>query len=425
MPANKKFRPVMYRKATEPRRRSRAWRVLEPSEPIRKTARRFNRPGRSPIRPLDCHPERSAAESKDRVASPLGSAPGFLDFSRNDESLRREPSIFATERESIITRNTSPDVGFETSLNPYRGCEHGCIYCYARPTHEYLGFSAGLDFESKIMVKTNAPELLRAELESPRWQPQTLVLSGVTDPYQPVERKLRITRGCLEVLAKFRNPVAIITKNHLVTRDIDILRELAACNAVAVNVSVTSLDPTLQRVLEPRTTSPQGRLDAIEQLRAANIPVGVMVAPIIPGLTDHEVPKILDACAKAGAQFAGYTIIRLPWAVAPLFEHWLEEHFPDRKEKGAAANPASPRKPAEQFAVAHAHDGRRDFRRANRIAIQSRLSSRRHRRAADAFVQIISPIDDSAAPLWLTLTSATHESRALFRLGSALDSIDR
>src|SRR5438094_1846225 len=234
---------------------------------------------------------------------------------------------------SVITRNNSPDVGFETSLNPYRGCEHGCIYCYARPTHEYLGFSAGLDFESKIMVKTNAPELLRAELESTRWQPQTLVLSGVTDPYQPVEQKLQITRGCLDVLAKFRNPVAIITKNHLVTRDIDILRELAACNAAAVNVSVTSLDPTLQRVLEPRTTSPQGRLYAIEQLRAAKIPVGVMVAPIIPGLTDHEVPKILDACAKAGAQFAGYTIIRLPWAVAPLFEHWLEEHFPDRKDK--------------------------------------------------------------------------------------------
>jgi len=224
-------------------------------------------------------------------------------------------------------------VGFETSLNPYRGCEHGCIYCYARPTHEYLGFSAGLDFESKIMVKMNAPELLRAELESPRWQPQTLVLSGVTDPYQPVERKLRITRGCLEVLATFRNPVAIITKNRLVTRDVDFLSDLAKRNAVAVNISVTSLDPNLQRVLEPRTSTPQARLEAIRQLRSAGIPTGVMVAPIIPGLTDHEVPRILDACAKAGAQFAGYTVVRLPWAVAPLFEHWLEEHFPERKEK--------------------------------------------------------------------------------------------
>ena len=250
-----------------------------------------------------------------------------------EETQRHPTQYFRDGTKSIISRNSSPDVGFETSLNPYRGCEHGCIYCYARPTHEYLGFSPGLDFESKIMVKMNAPELLRAELESPRWQPQTLVLSGVTDPYQPIEKKLQITRGCLEVLGHFRNAVAIITKNHLVTRDIDLLCELATCNAAAVNVSVTSLDQDLQRVLEPRTTSPRGRLDAIEQLHKANIPVGVMVAPIIPGLTDHEVPKILDACAKAGAQFAGYTIIRLPWAVAPLFEHWLEEHFPERKEK--------------------------------------------------------------------------------------------
>jgi len=258
----------------------------------------------------------------------------FLDLEPDtEEQPRRETQYFRDGTKSIITRNTSPDVGFETSLNPYRGCEHGCIYCYARPTHEYLGFSAGLDFESKIMVKTNAPELLRAELESTRWRPQTLVMSGVTDPYQPVEKKLQITRGCLEVLAKFKNPVAIITKNRLVTRDIDLLCELAKYNAVAVNLSVTSLDPDLQRILEPRTSSPQARLDAIGQLRSAGIPTGVMVAPVIPALTDHEIPKILDACAKAGAQFAGYTIIRLPWAVAPLFEHWLEEHFPDRKEK--------------------------------------------------------------------------------------------
>jgi DNA repair photolyase len=251
----------------------------------------------------------------------------------DEQQPRRETQYFRDGTKSIITRNNSPDVGFETSLNPYRGCEHGCIYCYARPTHEYLGFSAGLDFESKIMVKTNASELLRAELESPHWKPQTLVMSGVTDPYQPIERKLRVTRGCLEVLAKFRNPVAIITKNRLVMRDVDLLRELAGYDAVAVNISVTSLDANLQRVLEPRTTSPAGRLDTIRQLRAAKIPIGVMVAPIIPGLTDHEVPKILEACAEAGAQFAGYTIIRLPWAVAPLFEHWLEEHFPDRKQK--------------------------------------------------------------------------------------------
>jgi DNA repair photolyase len=218
-------------------------------------------------------------------------------------------------------------------VNPYRGCEHGCIYCFARPTHEYLGLSAGLDFESKIMVKTDAAKLLEEELSSSKWKPQVLVMSGVTDPYQPVERKLRITRGCLEVLAKFRNPLAIITKNRLVTRDVDLLGELARFDASAVNVSVTSLDPNLQRVLEPRTSSPSARLEAIATLRAAGIPVGVMVAPIIPGLTDHEVPRIVEACARAGAQFAGYTIVRLPWAIAPLFEHWLDEHFPEKKEK--------------------------------------------------------------------------------------------
>jgi DNA repair photolyase len=250
-----------------------------------------------------------------------------------EERPRRATQYFRDASKTIIARNNSPDVGFETSLNPYRGCEHGCIYCYARPTHEFLGFSAGLDFESKIMVKTDAPELLEAELSSPRWQPQTLVLSGVTDPYQPVERKLEITRRCLQVLLKFRNPVAIITKNRLVTRDADLLGKLAGHKAAAVNISVTSLDPKLQQVLEPRTSTPAARLATIERLRNAGIPVGVMVAPIIPGLTDHEVPKILEACASAGAQFAGYTVVRLPWAVAPLFERWLEEHFPDRKER--------------------------------------------------------------------------------------------
>jgi DNA repair photolyase len=234
---------------------------------------------------------------------------------------------------TIIAHNDSPDVGFEASINPYRGCEHGCIYCYARPTHEFLGFSAGLDFESRIMVKENAPELLAAEWAKPGWKPQTLVMSGVTDPYQPVERRLQITRRCLKVLARFRNPVGIITKNQLVTRDLDLLGELAAHRAAAVNISITSLDPKLQRVLEPRTSTPRARLEAIRQLRAAAIPVGVMTAPIIPGLNDHEVPAILAAAAEAGAQFAGYTVVRLPYAVAPLFERWLEEHFPDRKEK--------------------------------------------------------------------------------------------
>ena len=250
-----------------------------------------------------------------------------------EERPRQATQFFRDGTKTIIARNESPDVGFETSVNPYRGCEHGCIYCFARPTHEYLGFSAGLDFESRIMVKMDAPRLLEEEFSSPKWEPRVIMLSGVTDPYQPIERKLQITRKCLEVLVRFRNPVAVITKNRLITRDIDLLGELAQSQCVGVNVSVTSLDEKLQRVLEPRTSSPKARLDAVSQLRAAGIPVGVMVAPIIPGLTDHEVPAIVDACAKAGAQFAGYTIVRLPWAIAPLFEHWLEEHFPEKKEK--------------------------------------------------------------------------------------------
>jgi DNA repair photolyase len=250
-----------------------------------------------------------------------------------EEKPPRPTQFFRDATKTIIARNQSPDVGFEASINPYRGCEHGCIYCFARPTHEYLGFSAGLDFESRIMVKSDAPRLLEAELSSPKWKPQVLMMSGVTDCYQPVERKLRITRSCLEVIAKFRNPVGILTKNRLVTRDIDILSELARHEAVVVNLSVTTLDAKLQRILEPRTSPPAARLDAAAQLRAANIPVGVMVAPVIPGINDHEIPAIVAACAKTGAQFAGHVLLRLPWAVAPLFERWLEEHFPERKAK--------------------------------------------------------------------------------------------
>lgn len=234
---------------------------------------------------------------------------------------------------SIITFNDSPDVGFTASINPYRGCEHGCSYCYARPTHEFLGFSAGLDFESKILVKEDAPELLRKELTAAAWQPQVLSISGVTDCYQPVERRLRLTRRCLEVLAEFRNPVGVVTKNHLVTRDTDLLADLAKDQAAVVFLSITTLDGDLARVLEPRASQPAGRLAALAELTAAGVPVGVMVAPVIPGLTDHEVPAILEAAAKAGARAAGYVPVRLPLAVAPLFEAWLERHFPDRKER--------------------------------------------------------------------------------------------
>ncbi|AGA29068.1 PA0069 family radical SAM protein [Singulisphaera acidiphila] len=251
----------------------------------------------------------------------------------HDEVPAPSTQLLKDSSRTIIATNDSPDISFDASINPYRGCEHGCIYCYARPTHEFLGFSAGLDFETKIMVKEDAPELLRRELSSPRWKPKTIALSGVTDAYQPVERRLRLTRRCLEVLAEFRNPVVIITKNRLVTRDLDLLAALAEHRAAAVFLSVTTLDAGLARTLEPRASIPEFRLSAIAKLAAAGVPAGVLVAPVIPGLTDHELPAIVAAAAQAGAQFAGFTPIRLPLGVGPLFEDWLTRHFPDRKEK--------------------------------------------------------------------------------------------
>ncbi|HLX72635.1 MAG TPA: PA0069 family radical SAM protein [Verrucomicrobiae bacterium] len=254
------------------------------------------------------------------------------DWNPEEDPLPRTQFLKDTSK-TIIAYNDSPDIGFEASVNPYRGCEHGCIYCYARPLHEYLGFSSGLDFETKIMVKENAPTLLREELASPKWKPQLIAISGVTDCYQPVERKLKLTRGCLEVLAEFRNPVGIITKNFLVTRDIDVLSELAKYQAVSVFISVTTLDTDLRKIMEPRTSPPAARLEAIRRLSDAGVRVGILMAPIIPGLTDHEIPAVLDAAAKAGAKSAGHVTLRLPYAVAPLFEQWLQTHFPDRKEK--------------------------------------------------------------------------------------------
>jgi len=246
--------------------------------------------------------------------------------------LPRTQFIKDTSR-SIIAKNDSPDIGFDRSINPYRGCEHGCVYCYARPYHEFLGYSAGLDFETKILVKEDAPELLREELSSPKWEPQVIAISGATDANQPAERVYGLTRRCLEVLVEFRNPALIITKNHLVTRDADLLAELAKHRAAGVVVSVTTLDPGLARLMEPRTSTPARRLAAIATLAAAGVPVGVNVAPIVPGLTDSEIPAILKAAAKAGATFAGHTVVRLPYAVKDLFSQWLADHFPDRKDK--------------------------------------------------------------------------------------------
>jgi DNA repair photolyase len=244
-----------------------------------------------------------------------------------------DTQFFEDTSRSIISYNDSPDVGFDASINPYRGCEHGCIYCYARPTHEYLGFSAGLDFEARILVKADAPELLHRELSSARWKPQVLAISGVTDPYQPIERRLQLTRRCLRVLADFRNPVVIITKSHLVTRDVDVLGELARFDAARVFLSITTLDGSLVRVMEPRASHPTRRLAAIETLSQAGVPTGMLVAPVIPGLTDHELPSIIAAAVQAGARSAGYVTLRLPHGVGPLFEQWLAQHFPDRKDK--------------------------------------------------------------------------------------------
>lgn len=260
----------------------------------------------------------------------------YLDYDPDEETGEKpspDTKLITDHTKEIISANKSPDIPFNKSINPYRGCEHGCIYCYARPTHEFLGMSAGLDFESRIVVKYEAASLLRQKLEKKSWEPETLVMSGVTDPYQPVESELEITRSCIEVLAECRHPLVIITKNYLVTRDIDLLSELAKYRAVRVALSITTLDGELAGIMEPRTSRPVRRLEAIRRLTAAGIPVSVNVAPVIPGLTDHECVQILEEAQKAGADQAGYTLLRLPYGVKDLFLTWLEQHYPERKQK--------------------------------------------------------------------------------------------
>ncbi|MEX2401424.1 MAG: PA0069 family radical SAM protein [Rhodothermales bacterium] len=250
-----------------------------------------------------------------------------------DELRQVETAYFVDDTKSILAKNESPDVGFTYSINPYRGCEHGCIYCYARPSHEYLGFSAGLDFETKILVKERAPVLLSAAFQKPSWDPQVVALSGNTDPYQPIDRRLELTRRCLEVFLKHRNPVAIITKNYLVTRDVDVLEEMARLNLVTVALSITTLRSDLVGVMEPRTSRPGRRLQAIEELARRGIPTSVNVAPVVPGLTDEEMPAILEAAADRGASRAAYIMLRLPGPVTELFLDWLSREFPDRVNK--------------------------------------------------------------------------------------------
>ncbi|SRR5579883_220489 len=234
---------------------------------------------------------------------------------------------------SILAKNDSPDLGFSYSINAYRGCEHGCAYCYARPSHEYLGFNAGIDFESKIMVKHDAAKLLREEFSRKSWKPQVIMMSGNTDCYQPAEREFRITRQILEVLLEFRNPVGIVTKNTLILRDVDILSEMAKLDLIAIHFSVTTLDRKLARKLEPRTPTPERRLQAMKTLNDAGVPAGVMIGPVIPGLNDEEIPAILRTSREAGATSAGYNIVRLPFAVKSIFEEWLEKNVPLEAKK--------------------------------------------------------------------------------------------
>ena len=241
-----------------------------------------------------------------------------------------ETTVTEEKARKIITRNDSPDIGFDRSINPYRGCEHGCVYCFARPTHSYMGLSSGLDFETKLFAKPDAPELLERELASPNYSPRVIAIGTNTDPYQPIERKYEIMRGILEVLERAGHPVGIVTKSALVTRDIDILSRMARRNLVKVALSVTSLDPKLARTMEPRAATPPKRIEAIRQLSEAGIPTSVMVAPVVPAINDMEIERILDAAHAAGAREAGYVLLRLPLEVRDLFREWVMENFPDR-----------------------------------------------------------------------------------------------
>lgn len=239
-------------------------------------------------------------------------------------------TVLPDRARSVITSNNSPDVGFDVSINPYRGCAHGCVYCFARPTHSYLGLSPGLDFETKLFYKADAVSILEAELSKPKYVCKTIALGINTDGYQPLEKRLEVTRGILAVLARCRHPVTIVTKSALIVRDLDLLTDLAKDQLVSVMVSVTSLTNEIKRTLEPRTASPAARLRVIEQLSEAGVPVGVLVAPVIPAITDHEMEEILSAAKGAGASRAGYVLLRLPHELKIIFRDWLAEHYPDR-----------------------------------------------------------------------------------------------
>ena len=284
---------------------------------------------------LDPVPRRRGRGAASNPANAFDQQHHVEDPAALDEAALRQvkTEVIVDTSRTALSKNSSPDIPFEYSLNPYKGCEHGCIYCYARPTHEYLGYSAGLDFETKILVKKDIASLLAQTFQKKSWEPKTIMLSGNTDPYQPLERTLKLTRSCLKVMAWYRNPVSIITKNYGVIRDLDVLEELAARDLVSVSISITSLRPEITEVMEPRTSRPDRRLEAIARLSDRGIPVGVMVAPIVPGLTDEELPQILTAARECGALWGHYVMLRLPGAVKGLFVEWLGQEFPDRKDR--------------------------------------------------------------------------------------------
>lgn len=265
----------------------------------------------------------------------LNAREAYDDGWEREEEEERPWKTHVTEEicKSILSRNASPDLPFSVSLNPYRGCEHGCIYCFARPTHSYLGLSPGMDFESKIFAKVNAPEMLRRELAKPGYEPQSIALGVNTDAYQPCERQYKLTRRVLEVLQECQHPVGLITKNSLIERDIDILSAMAARRQAGVAITLTTLDPAIARTLEPRAAAPARRLRTIRTLTDAGIPVAVSIAPIIPFITEPDIERILEAVKEAGAISAHYTVLRLPWEVAPLFKEWLQAHFPERAQR--------------------------------------------------------------------------------------------
>ncbi|MCC7427262.1 MAG: PA0069 family radical SAM protein [Alphaproteobacteria bacterium] len=303
-----------------------------------------------------------------------------VDDGWRDLLLEEEPPPLATTltrdaSRSIISYNTSPDIGFDRAINPYRGCEHGCVYCYARPTHAYLGLSPGLDFETKLLFKPEAAELLERELRKPGYVPRPIALGSNTDPYQPVEKQLRLTRAILEVLARFNHPCTIVTKSALVLRDAELLADMARRKLVRVMLSVTTLDRTLARLMEPRAASPARRLQAVAGLAQAGVPVGVMTAPVIPGLNDCEIEPLLEQSARAGASAAGYVLLRLPHEIRDLFTDWLNTHYPERAKKVLALVRETRGGALNEPRFHHRHTGQGPF--ADLIARRFAIAARR------------------------------------------------